>query len=256
MAWTKTNIAISATVGVLFAAGVTITGVEEVRGHDTTPTAMPDTSGKPQPSTFLVVASEFVEVPDSLLDSLNLPWQANDNGSSMAVISAAQQANLLRTWHNNPKVKDWGAPRIALSPAPGSENQGSVSMTKVVNVAGQDQQIGPSIDVTTTMAMDSKSVDLKLDGELKELMGSALTGEVSTNAMAGSATLSLNPGQAMVIRSPLGNGNIGGDAVDTVPRPKSLLLLVTPKIQKAAVRLQKMLAPGPGTLTWTNYSTH
>jgi RNA polymerase sigma factor (sigma-70 family) len=252
MAWSNTKIAISAGLALILVAGVTTVGIEKVRAHDTN---SPATPGKLTTEHVLMISSSFAVVPDSLLDSLNLHWQPGDSGTTTAIIPASQQVNLARAWRRNPNVTILSAPRIAFSPNPGSVAQGSISTIPSAKNSGGKSEIGTHVDVTASLASDLKSVGLKLYTSWQSAAGNSQPDfgspdEISTNGVMTSATVSLNPAQSIVIRSPLGNGSVLAGAPDNAAGPRSLVIFVTAGIQNATLRLQPI--PSKPPLTWTN----
>ena len=245
MFWSKTKIAISSVLALSLIAGITTVGIEKVRGHDTAQGGMPDLS-KPSVASMLMISAQFIEVPDSLFDSQNLDWQPGDSNSSTAIISAIQETNLLRIFRRNRDAIVLSAPRIAFSPVPGKAVQGSVSTSRPIKNSPTKQEIGTHVDVTATLASDSQSVDLKLAANWEQLAAGAqmsppLPDGISTNALTTEATLLLNPGQSMIIRTPLSSGSLLGDTVAPGTGPRSLVIVVTPVIRNAAIRLQKIV---------------
>ena len=246
MFWSKTKIAISSVLALALIAGVTTVGIEKVRGHDTTPGSGLDLS-KPTVANVLIISAQFIEVPDSLLDGQNLNWPPGESGSSTTIISATQQANLLRIFRRNRDAIVLSAPRIAFSPIPGKAVQGSVSTSQPIKNSPAKQKIGTHVDVTATLAADSRSVDLKLAVDWEQLAAGAQmnppqSSDISTNALNAEAALLLNPGQSMVIRAPLASGSLLGGTVAPGAGPRSLIIVVTPVIRDATIRYQKIVS--------------
>jgi RNA polymerase sigma factor (sigma-70 family) len=245
MFWSKTKIAISTALALALIAGVTTVGIEKLRGHDTTPGGMPDLS-KPTVVSMLMISAQFIEVPDGLLDGQNLDWPPGDSGSSTAIISATQETNLLRIFRRNRDAIVLNAPRIAFSPTPGKTVQGSVSTSRPIKNSPAKQEIGTHVDVTATLAADSRSVDLKLAVSWEQLAAGARmslpqSDDINTNALNAEATLLLNPGQSMVIRAPLASGSLLGGAVAPGTGSRSMVIVVTPVIRAATMRFQKIV---------------
>ena len=252
MAWTKTKAAISTTLALILIAGVTTVGIEKVRGHETNSLSVP---GQLTSQHSLFITSEFMEVPDSLLDNLNLQSQSGAPGSFTAIIPASQQASLARAWRRDRNVTVLGRSGIAFVPNPGSTAEGSVSGIQRLKNSPAKLKIGAYVDVIATLASDSKSVDLKLYTELQSLADGSQPNHGSlkypgANGITTSVTVPLDPAQCILIRSPVGNGNFLAQNLDNASGPHSLVILITPAIQDVAIRLERNLTKTP--LTWTN----
>ena len=233
MAWTNTKTALVVGLGILLAAGttiVTVKRVEQGRAHLLAAHGRNNTAA-------LLVASEFVEVPDNLEGSLDVQWQSTDSGGATAVLTAAQYTELMRAFKGNSNVKILGAPRIAFAPPmPGKKVSGTVSMTRPVEINGTNATVGTILNVAAELSPDSRSVLLNLDAEWRavatnaDLPPGASGNEVGTAKADAVATLTLNPKETILIRPPV---NDNGPDLNS----KSLLVFITPRVDHVQVRL-------------------
>ena len=119
-------------------------------------------------------------------------------------------------------------------------------MTKSVKVAGTNAETGIILKVTASLSSDSKSADLILTPEWRELVDASSRHDGSQNTIRTTkatalATLTLNPDQTILIRQPV-NGNsriLGGDAA----AEKNLVVFVTPHMGRMVMRLQQKIMP-------------
>jgi RNA polymerase sigma factor (sigma-70 family) len=225
MAWTNTKTALVVGLGILL-AGTAIVTVEEIRGH----TNLSNTHGRNLPAQMsLLVTSEFAEVPDKLLEDKDVQWQPADSGESTAMLSTMQQSNMIRGFKRNREVAIVGRIGISFAPVPVKTNVATVSMTSSANVDGSNTPMRSTCHVTALLSSDSNSVLVRLDATWRP---SAANESSATKADA-EATLSLNPSQTILIRSPI-NDNRPADV------SKSLLIFVTPQLAKLQQRLQRI----------------
>ena len=240
MAWTKAKTAIVSGVVVLLAAGTATPIVVHV-AHQHQAAAKP---GSTITGTNLLIAAEFVEAPDDLLANLDVQWQSADSGGATAVLTQEQHTNIVGTLKNR-NVTVFGQLRIGFDPSMAKKSvQGTVSMTKPVKVSGTNAVTGTSLKVSASLSSDSNSVNLILTPEWLELVdlspqhdGSQNT--IRTTKTTAVTTLTLNPGQTILIRQPVtGNGLIPEGSAGA---SKSLVVFVTPQLSLVTQRLQQKL---------------
>ena len=250
MAWSNTKVAISTSLALILLAGVTTVGIEKVRAYETN--SMPVTS-KLITQRALLVRAVFAEVPDKLLDSLNLPWQPSDSGSSTIVMPAAQENRISRGWRSNLTVI--GRTAIDFAPNPGSTAQASVSSTRPAATSPTKMAIGTHLEAIAALASDSKSVDLKLYTELQQLAANSRPdygslAHANPDGITTSMTVPLDPAQAIIIRSPITSGSFLAENSDNTSGSRSLIIVITPAIEDVTIRLEPNVSKVP--LTWTN----
>lgn len=253
MIWSKTKFAISTALAVILVAGVTTVGIQKVRAYETNSVPAP---GKLITQRGLLVRAVFAEVPDKLLDSLNLPWQPGDSGSSTVVMPAAQENRISRGWRSNLTVI--GRTALDFAPNPGSTAQASVSSTRPAATSPTKMAIGSHLEAIAALAADSKSVDLKLYTELQQPAGNSRPdygslAHANPDGITTSMTVPLDPAQAIIIRSPITSGSFLAENSDNTSGSRSLIIVITPAIQDVTIRLQPNLSQVP--LTWTNTVT-
>ena len=245
MAWTKAKTVVATSIAILLvAATVTIT-LKEVQTHKTNQASARSQTRSRQ---ALVIGSEFVEVPNGLLEDLNVQGGAVDSNTTMAILSGPEYTNILATLKQNPRTTILSGPRIAFTPPmPLKTVQGSVSMTRAVKIAGTNAYVGTSLNAKASLSSDSKSVNLDLITQWDRLAKTATGQEASPNEIrttkaAISTTLQLKPGQTLLIQSAVGSDGL---AADGTGNSKSLLVFVTPRIEQVTQRLQKIQRMAP-----------
>ena len=124
-------------------------------------------------------------------------------------------------------------------------------MTKPVKISGTNADTGTILRVEATLSSDSKSVNLNLNAEWRELVDTSPLHDGTQNAIrttkaATVAKLTFIPSQTILIRQPMnGNGLVLGENTDV---SKSHLIFVTPQLGHFVQRLQRVI-------TKTNQST-
>ncbi|HEY1786875.1 MAG TPA: sigma-70 family RNA polymerase sigma factor [Verrucomicrobiae bacterium] len=227
MVWSKAKTVLVTGVVILLGAGAATVAVKEIQ----MPKAMsplPISGDNRIATTALVVASEFVQVPDDSLGSLDLAWRTADSSGTTAILTREQHTNLIAQLKLNQQVKIFGAPGLAFPPTPGQRHEGTVSMTKPLKVAGTNTETGVTLGVAALISGDSKSVNLNLATEWRGMDDSQ--NEIISIKGTNSATLDLESGQTILVRQPM-DGN----------RSTSLLIFVTPQVKHVTERLQRIV---------------
>jgi len=241
MAWTKMKTAGATSVAILLVAATVTVTVKEVQTHKTNPASARSQTRSMQ---ALLIGSEFVEVPNRLLEDLNVHGGAVDSNTTMAILSGPEYTNILDAIKQSPGIATLGQPRIAFtSPMPLKTVQGSVSTTRAVKIAGTNAYLGTSLNVK--VSSDSKLVNLDLVAQWDRL-AEASTGqganEIRTTKVVISATLQLKPSQTLMIQSAVSGD---GSAADGASNSKSLLVFVTPRIAQVTQKLQRIQRIAP-----------
>jgi hypothetical protein len=107
-----------------------------------------------------------------------------------------------------------------------------MAVTKTVQIAGTNAQVGINLDVMATLLPDLKTVDLHLNARSSELADGSQT-DIRTTTAKIDAALQINPSQTVVFRQPATEGS------------QSLLIFVTPQISRMAERLQHVIKKSP-----------
>jgi RNA polymerase sigma factor (sigma-70 family) len=243
MTYAKLKLALGIGAAVLLAGGAVTVALSD----GVTNPSPPATRGQSATETNLIISSEFVEVPDSLLESLDIQWQPSDSGGTTAILTQQQHTDVIGKLERGRNVNVSSQPRIAFAPPMAKQSvQGTVSMTKSVTVAGTNAETGVILKVTASLASDSKSVNLILTPEWRELVDASPRHDGSQNTIRTTkatalATLTLNPDQTILIRQPVdGNSRIlGGNAAAA----KNLVVFVTPHLGRMVMRLQQKIMP-------------
>ncbi len=242
MAWTKMKLALGIGMTALLASGVVTVALSD--GVTKPAAAKP---GFTVTTAEFLISSEFVEVPDSLLESLDIQWQPSDSGGATAILTQQQHTNIIGTFKRNGNATVFSSPRIAFAPPMAKQSvEGTVSMTKSVTVAGTNAETGIILKVTASVSSDFKSANLILTPEWRELVDASPRHDGSQNTIRTTkatalATLTLNPDQTVLIRQPVdGNSRIlGGNAAAA----KNLVVFVTPHMGRMVMRLQQKIMP-------------
>ncbi len=227
MAWTKIQTAVATSVAILLVAATATVTLYEVHMHRADVASAP---GRARSVKALLIGTEFVEVPNHFLDSLNVPQEPADANAKTAILSESAYTSILAALKQNAEAKVLGKPRIAFVSGLSKTAQGMVSLTQPVKIAGTNAYLGTTLDVSASLSPDSKSVSLDLVAQWNRL-ADASQGPGTTKA-AITATLGLDPGQTLLIQSAVA-GNEEADA-------KTLLVFVTPQLGRVAQRLQSI----------------
>jgi hypothetical protein len=239
MTYAKLKLALGIGMTALLASGVVTVALSD--GATKPAAAKP---GSTITGTNLLIAAQFVEAPDDLLANLDVQWQSADSGGATAVLTQQEHTNIIGTLKNR-NVTVFGQPRIGFDPSMAKKSvQGTVSMTKSVNIAGTNAVTGTILKVTASLSSDSHSVNLILTPEWRELVDLSPQHDGSQNTIRTTktttvTTLTLNPGQTILIRQPvIGNGLIPGKNAGA---SKSLVVFVTPQLSRVTQRLQQKI---------------
>jgi RNA polymerase sigma factor (sigma-70 family) len=240
MTYAKLKLALGIGMTALLASGVVTVALSD--GTVKPAAAKP---GSAIMKTNLMIAAEFVEAPEDLLANLDVQWQSADSGGATAVLTQEQHTNLIGALKRDRKVTVLSQPRIGFDPSMAKKSvQGTVSMTKSVNLAGTNAMTGTILKVTASLSSDFHSVNLILTPEWRELVDVSPQHDGSQNAIrttktTTATTLTLNPGQTILIRQPvIGNGQIpAGNAGAS----KSLVVFATPQLSRVTQRFQQQI---------------
>jgi RNA polymerase sigma factor (sigma-70 family) len=244
MTYAKLKLAIGITTAILLAGGAMTVALSQ-GGNNATP---PVNSRTNSTQTTLLITSEFAEAPDDLLGNLDIQWQPMDSGGATAVLTKLQHMNIADAIRQNKNATYGGQPGLGLPPSPGISHQGTISMTKPVKISGTNADTGTILTVEATLSSDSKSVNLNLNAEWRELVDTSPLHDGTQNAIrttkaATVVKLAFIPSQTILIRQPMnGNGLVLGETTDV---SKSHLIFVTPQLGHFAQRLQRIITAKP-----------
>ncbi|HEY3762137.1 MAG TPA: sigma-70 family RNA polymerase sigma factor [Verrucomicrobiae bacterium] len=222
MTYTKIKFALTLSALVLLAGGAVTVALSQTNAK--TPSS---SSGSAVAQTGLVVAAQFIYVPDDVLSKLSL---APVNATT-AILSRSENTNLLNQMKKS-GVTVFATPRLAFPLVPGGKpNTGTLSMTKQVKASGTNADVGVILNVSFTLSANSQSVALDTAIACPRLVDDAIQ-TVKANA---SSTLKLNPSQTLLIDEPVPDSNLSTDS------NTNLFVLITPQITHFAQRIQKVI---------------
>ena len=240
MTYTKIKLALGITVAMLLAGGAITVALSD---GTTQPTPSPNQALKTT-TTNLLINAVFWGVPDDRLSELKDRWLIGSTGSMTALLTRQQQTPLLNALNQDTAVTNLSRSRMIFDPPlPGKPARGAITMTKPVQLAETNAEVGTILTVAASLSDDSKSIDFNLDVEWRELVdtspqqdGSQKT--IRTTKGTSDITLPLPLVSTIVIRKPVANdGALGGNAGAS----QSLVVFVTPQLQRFAQRLQRIL---------------
>jgi hypothetical protein len=114
----------------------------------------------------VLLEGKFIEIPNDALASVGLDkLKSGARATSVqSLLTADEMKSILETLQRNSNVTILSAPRIQT----GDGVQAVMSITENKTIAGQQHNLGPSLDVDPRIAADGSSVILTLSAKLKK----------------------------------------------------------------------------------------
>jgi hypothetical protein len=131
--------------------------------------ALIDASGnlaQPGEATQVVVQARFAEMPDEVLEHLNLQSMrtSGKESSAQTIMEPAQQQWLREQIEKSQGVNVLSAPRVVTMDG----RQARIEVTRSQTVDGTDYSVGPSLDVLPKISSDGRTLEMTVVARIRQ----------------------------------------------------------------------------------------